>query len=274
MAKGWIRLNRKILDNRLWEDKPFTKGQAWIDLLLLAEWCDGRQVLCGNEAVTLKKGQLFTSLQKLSDRWGWTRSKVLRFLTRLETETMVNINRNTNRNTSGTLVTIENYAKYQDVGNTNRNTSGTEAEHERNSSETPTYLYNKGTIKQVTNIASGRAQFFPPSVDEVRAYCEEKGLAVDAEVFVDFYASKGWRVGNEPMIDWQATVRNWHRRDGGGSPEQAEKGRKEQEEREAALEAEWAREFEDKANRSGVRTLKDILQSTGEARPSDFLREK
>ena len=52
-----------------------------------------------------------------------------------------------------------------------------------------------------------------PTVEEVAAYCRERGNRVDAERFVDFYASKGWTVGNQPMKDWKACVRTWERRE-------------------------------------------------------------
>ena len=55
-------------------------------------------------------------------------------------------------------------------------------------------------------------RFTPPTVEEVRAYCLERGNAVDPERFVDFYASKGWKVGNQGMKDWKACVRTWEKR--------------------------------------------------------------
>lgn len=55
------------------------------------------------------------------------------------------------------------------------------------------------------------ARFTPPSVEEVAAYCRERGNGVDAARFVDFYSSKGWMVGKTKMKDWQAAVRNWER---------------------------------------------------------------
>lgn len=61
--------------------------------------------------------------------------------------------------------------------------------------------------------AQKRKRFAAPTVDEVRAYCTEKGYKIDAQHFVDFYASKGWKVGNAPMKDWQACVRTWVQRD-------------------------------------------------------------
>ena len=60
-------------------------------------------------------------------------------------------------------------------------------------------------------------RFSPPTVEEVSAYCLERGNKVDAQHFVDFYTSKGWKVGNQPMKDWKAAVRTWEQRDGPGN---------------------------------------------------------
>ena len=56
-------------------------------------------------------------------------------------------------------------------------------------------------------------RFSPPSAEEIEAYCEEKGFCIDAERFVDYYASIGWRVGKNPMKDWRAAVRTWVKKD-------------------------------------------------------------
>lgn len=56
-------------------------------------------------------------------------------------------------------------------------------------------------------------RFVKPTVDEVRAYCAERGNRVDAQAFVDFYEAKGWKVGSSPMKDWKAAVRTWEQRD-------------------------------------------------------------
>lgn len=55
-------------------------------------------------------------------------------------------------------------------------------------------------------------RFMPPTVEEVAAYCKERGNKVDAEAFVAHYKSKGWKVGREPMRDWKAAVITWERR--------------------------------------------------------------
>ena len=56
-----------------------------------------------------------------------------------------------------------------------------------------------------------RKTFSKPTVEEVKAYCSERKNNVDAEKFCDFYESKGWKVGKEPMRDWKASVRTWER---------------------------------------------------------------
>lgn len=61
-------------------------------------------------------------------------------------------------------------------------------------------------------------KFKKPSVEEVRAYCLERGNSVDAQAFVDFYESKGWKVGNAAMKDWRACVRTWESREKHSSP--------------------------------------------------------
>lgn len=54
--------------------------------------------------------------------------------------------------------------------------------------------------------------FVPPSLSEVKAYCQERNNGINPEQFIDFYESKGWFVGKNKMKDWKAAVRNWEQR--------------------------------------------------------------
>ena len=54
-----------------------------------------------------------------------------------------------------------------------------------------------------------------PTLDEVKAYCNERNNRVDPERFIDYYTSNGWKVGKNPMKDWKAAVRTWERTDEG-----------------------------------------------------------
>ena len=56
-------------------------------------------------------------------------------------------------------------------------------------------------------------RFVPPTVDEVRDYCQERGNMVDPQRFVDYYSSNGWMVGKTKMKDWKAAVRTWEQRE-------------------------------------------------------------
>ena len=56
-------------------------------------------------------------------------------------------------------------------------------------------------------------RFTPPSLQEVTDYCLERGNGINPQAFIDFYSSKGWKVGNQPMKDWKACVRTWEQRD-------------------------------------------------------------
>ena len=57
-------------------------------------------------------------------------------------------------------------------------------------------------------------RFIPPSVDEVRAYCQDRQNGVDPQRFVDYYTSNGWMVGKNKMKDWKASVRTWEKKEG------------------------------------------------------------
>ena len=52
-----------------------------------------------------------------------------------------------------------------------------------------------------------------PTLEEVKAYCNERNNRVDPERFIDYYTANGWKVGKNPMKDWKAAVRTWERSD-------------------------------------------------------------
>lgn len=55
----------------------------------------------------------------------------------------------------------------------------------------------------------GRKRFIIPTPEEVQAYCNERKNGISGQQFCDFYSSKGWKVGSQPMKDWRASVRTW-----------------------------------------------------------------
>ena len=81
-------------------------------------------------------------------------------------------------------------------------------------------LDNNTSINNINIENTKEKNQIPPSKDMVESYIEENRLNVDADRFIDYYDSKGWIVGKTKMKDWQATLRNWDRRN---KPEQTEK---------------------------------------------------
>ena len=117
------------------------------------------------------------------------------------------------------------------IGDTSKNPIG---DNDENPKETPNEKENENVnenenekekenespseTKREKQAKEKRTRFSAPSVDEVRNYCRERGNSIDAETFVDFYASKGWKVGNSPMKDWQSAIRTWEKRECRASP--------------------------------------------------------
>lgn len=110
---------------------------------------------------------------------------------------------------------------------TEEKTNGYDGENHRLADEKPNVNVNVNVNDNVNEKENGngnkkKGRFAPPTVDEVAAYCQSRKNRVDPETFVDFYASKGWRVGKNPMKDWKAAVRTWEKRgefDPRGRPE-------------------------------------------------------
>ena len=70
-----------------------------------------------------------------------------------------------------------------------------------------------------------KPRFRPPTVEEVRTYCEERCNRVDAQRFVDHYTANGWKIGGKAaMKDWKAAVRTWEKNDAERRPVQNRTG--------------------------------------------------
>jgi len=105
---GWILLYRKLSDNKLWTCEPFSRGQAWVDMLLLASHSEQFFYVRGNK-VNIKPGQLAWGEVKLSERWRWSRTKLRKFLNDLEKEQQII----QHKSTIIQVITIVNYENYQ-----------------------------------------------------------------------------------------------------------------------------------------------------------------
>ena len=99
--------------------------------------------------------------------------------------------------------------------------NGKQSESRRPSERQANSNSNSKEKETANAVSKERARFVPPTPEEVDAYIAEKGYeGFDGEGFCAFYASKGWKVGNQPMRSWKQACVTWHKR------RQAEQGAK------------------------------------------------
>lgn len=239
---GWIRLDRQIKNHWLWEEKPFDKKSAWIDLLLSANH-ENKKFLLGNELVEAKRGELVTSEVKLAERWGWSRCKVQTFLKLLADDRMILRKTDSKK----TVLEIINYSKYQDINKdtspkesekTNSKKAGVRADSERVYGDCSTADYtatqqhfnsvptatqqrsstnnndnNYNNINNYNKEREERNRFTPPTLFEVQQLCSENGYISNAKDFINYYESVGWVRGGNKIKDWKPVLEQWEQRE-------------------------------------------------------------
>lgn len=115
---GWIKLYRQIQHNPIWQsNEPFSRRDAWIDLLLLANH-DERVIVVNGKKRIIGEGQHWTSYRMLAERWHWSYEKVRRYFALLDELDMAHVTVTPN----GSLVTLVNYSFFQGGRVTKRDT--------------------------------------------------------------------------------------------------------------------------------------------------------
>ena len=104
----------------------------------------------------------------------------------------------------GRPVTKDNQEEANESKNNQSKANESHKEKKRNNKE------KERNGKEAINIVP-LTRFVPPTEDEVALYCNERRNHVNAQKFVDYYLSNGWKVGRNPMKDWKAAVRTWER---------------------------------------------------------------
>lgn len=214
MAKnGYIRLERKLFDSDLWTAEPFTVGQAWVDLIAMANYAAHDHFYRGT-VQRLKRGQFATSYDTLAKRWKWSKGRVARYIRNLERCEMVHAD----GYAYGTVLTIKNYAVYQDARYANRYTDDTQTERSRNADgtqterrQTTTEPINKGNTNNQGKESTADAVAVPASAGDVATFVLDNNLDVDPDAFWNYYEANGWVTkAGTPVRNWKALCRTWH----------------------------------------------------------------
>ena len=181
MDKGYISLWRSIQDNEMWFEEPFTRAQAWIDLLLLANHKTTYMRVRGIR-LEVERGQIGRSKETLADRWKWSRSKVMRFLDELENDGMIEQQTSIKNSRLPRIISIVNYEKYQQ-NEQQKDNKKTLNEQQKDTNNNVNKLNNENKDKNIskdiqkeTNVSSEQIEY-DSFLEYWNHYANEYGLA-------------------------------------------------------------------------------------------------
>ena len=184
MAGGWIKLHRQLQDNPLWREEKFSRGQAWVDLIMLTNYEDSYFYKRGVK-IAVKSGQCAWSELGLSKRWQWSRGKVKRFLKDLENEHQISIK----KDNVTQLVTLLKYDEYQKKEH--------QVIHQTDTRRTP-----DGHLKEVKEVKEVKKHTAPDQSDEV--YKSKKGRVLSNSKlshFNSFWEAFDYKKGRAEAAD-------------------------------------------------------------------------
>lgn len=82
--------------------------------------------------------------------------------------------------------------------------------------DAPVFVFdNTDSIKEIpTNVGTKKSRAFqPPTLEQVKARCAEKGYTLDPEAFMSYYNANGWKVGRTKMVSWIDALAGWESRE-------------------------------------------------------------
>lgn len=199
---GWIKIHREITKHWIWQDP--VKLKWWLDVLMSANH-EEKKVNIGMQLIDCQRGQCVMSLLNWGKRWNVSKHTVHNFFTLLKNDNMIT----TENLVKTTRITICNYDTYQDYSHN----KGTQKEHDGNVLETLRDTNNNDKNIKNDKKEKNSTRFHLPTIEEIENYCLERENKVVANVFFDFYESKGWMVGKSKMKDWKAAIRTWEKND-------------------------------------------------------------
>jgi len=176
---GWIKLHKTLKDWEWYDDHNATR--LLVHLLLSVNYEDKTW-----KGQTIKAGSCVTSWENLAKEIGLSVKQTRTAMAKLEGSKEV-ARYTTNK---WQAISLVKWDKLQ-------------VECGKEGKQQGTQRATTKEYKEIKNI------FTRPSVQEIDAYCLEQNLQINAQGFIDYYDSNGWKVGKNNMKDWKATVRRW-----------------------------------------------------------------
>ena len=129
---GWIKLYRSIMNHWIWDVREaFCKRAAFVDLLMLVNKED-KEIEFDNKLIMVKRGERVTSLKFLSERWGWSTTKLNNFLKLLEEDKIITLKKDSRK----TLIKVCKYQDYQVYISPEKNGEKTDKKRQKNTEKT------------------------------------------------------------------------------------------------------------------------------------------
>jgi len=212
---GYIKLFRQLTEWE-WYKNQNTKD-LFIHCLLKANYEE--KVWQGR---VIEVGSFVTSIEKLSVELGLTAKKTRLALNNLKRTNEITTTA-TNKNTT---IYVQNWANYQsslnekDKQKANEQTNKGQTKGKQRA--TTKELKELEEIKELKesiftdikeSVFVNKNVFLKPTIEDVKSYCDERKNTVDPEAFWNFYESKGWKVGNQPMKKWQSAIITWEKKE-------------------------------------------------------------
>ncbi len=144
---GYISLPRAIFDDTTFKDEVLSEREAYLWMLMEARWKGGSKRL-GAGIYELERGQLATSVRFLAQAWKWSKSRVDRYLGRLERARRITVR----SGTGASVITICNYDEHQG-SSTERGTGAGQRRDRCGTNE------NKGERKGKESLSTGALRF-------------------------------------------------------------------------------------------------------------------
>ena len=195
MKQGFIKLHRSILDWE-WYDDPNTM-RLFLHCLLKANHKDNNW-----RGILIKRGTFLTSLEKLSEQTKLSVSQIRTSLKKLkQTNEIASLSHARHR-----VITVVAYETYQ---GSDKLDSKIVASSSQASDKVVATNKNDKNVNNDKNEKKTNRAFSKPTHDEINKYAFDKKL--NLEGFHDHYESNGWKVGKNPMKNWEAACRNWNK---------------------------------------------------------------
>lgn len=211
MNEGWVKLHRAVCESAVFEDAEILR--LWIYILVNAAHKDHDTIYQG-KIVHIKKGEFVTGRKILAREFKLSESKIYRMLNTLAELGNIEIK----SNNKFSLVTVVNWAKYQDDSE-NLNNKRTANEQQLNNKRTTDEQQTNTTEewkewkeciewKEDVDVRTREDDFIPPStptLHDIRNFCIDRDSIIDPARFYNYYSRVGW----DKCGDWQIKIEEW-----------------------------------------------------------------